>query len=345
MEGDPLFFVDGADAANDAAMGTGLEDWFGFTHRAYVDRNATLAFCGATHVGVRDDAPGDGGASAAWVPFDELPAGVRRWGKGGDGDGDGDGAGGTPAAVLERLRGAIGARHFFDLYRMHLVDPIVFHSDLTLRWEFAEATPNVSALAVLYLAPASAPPGLRRTDAIAPHLERCTANRRARCELRRAPLSSTAAPRVEACSARAGRPAGLAPDEGPELFEGTYLAPVARPPSLFAPSDGPPVELERGDTLSFVVALARRNCGALLRRTFRYAHANQLARVVLGARDGRSWALEWFSPGYNRQWTLAQADLELPLSATRGQAALNVTLAALSSVVSVGHVSVFSVMC
>ena len=68
-------------------------------------------------------------------------------------------------------------------------------------------------------------------------------------------------------------------------------------------------------------------------------------RVVLGARDGRSWALDWFSPGYNRQWTLAQADLELPLSATRGRAALNVTLTALSSVVSVGHVAVFSVMC
>ena len=67
--------------------------------------------------------------------------------------------------------------------------------------------------------------------------------------------------------------------------------------------------------------------------------------MILGTRDGASSVLDWFSPGSNHRWALAQADLELPLSVTRGRAELNVTLVALSPVVAVGHLAVFSVMC
>ena len=78
---------------------------------------------------------------------------------------------------------------------------------------------------------------------------------------------------------------------------------------------------------------------------FRYTHANQRARVLLGTRNGQTAVLDWYTPGYNRQWVIAQADLELPLSITRGHAALNVTLVAISAAFSVGHLAVFSVMC
>ena len=101
--------------------GHGLEDWFGFTH-ARVDRNATLASAARRTWRARRRRRRRrrvrGVGTVRRAPRRRPPLGVgerrrqrRRCVR----------RGAQPAARRDRRA------HFFDLYRMHLVDPIVFH--------------------------------------------------------------------------------------------------------------------------------------------------------------------------------------------------------------------------
>ena len=71
-----MLYIDGARAANDAAMGTGLEDWFGFSHRGYLDANKVARRICIVVYSSRDGSwmrvltPGTSGALSARVVCD-----------------------------------------------------------------------------------------------------------------------------------------------------------------------------------------------------------------------------------------------------------------------------------